>query len=239
MQRDKDTDVKARDGNQTLARGLRVMLAIADSGRGLSVQQVGDLLGVHRSIAYRIMQTLADFGLATRNRAGLYVPGARMATLAGAYLPALRDAAEPVMQQLANKLQSTVLLFVEQHREAQAVSIIEPTNASYHISFQPGMKTPLDRGASGYSLLAARPPTPDEPPAVTLARQTGYARSHGEVRPGAFAVSAWIPTDETPTRATLSIVTYTEEIADKAGVEIRRAADKIGRLLDRAYLEAG
>ena len=29
---------KGRDGNQTLARGLRVLLAIADSKQGLSVQ---------------------------------------------------------------------------------------------------------------------------------------------------------------------------------------------------------
>ena len=57
---------KARDGNQTLARGLRVLLAVADSKDGLTVQQVGEVLGVHRSIAYRLLQTLADFGLAAR-----------------------------------------------------------------------------------------------------------------------------------------------------------------------------
>lgn len=229
-----DGKVTVRDGNQTLARGLTVMLAIADSSRGLSVQQVVELLGVHRSIAYRVLQTLSDFGLALRNREGLYIPGPKLTVLAETYAPLLRDVAAPVMRQLADKLQSTVLLFVQQHREAQAVSIVEPTTVAHHIAFRPGMRTPLDRGASGYALLAAEPPAPNDPPAVVLAREAGYARSHSEVRSGAYAVSAWIPSGETDTRACLTIVTYAEEIADKAGPEIRRAADKVGLLLRRA-----
>jgi DNA-binding IclR family transcriptional regulator len=239
MSREDDaTEVKARDGNQTLARGLRAMLAISDNG-GMSVQQLGEMLGVHRSIAYRIVQTLADFGLATRNSEGLWVPGARMATFADAYLPALRDVAQPIMRQLADKLQSTVLLFIEQADAAQAVTIVEPTTASYHIAFRPGMRTPLDRGASGYALLASRPAFPDEPSAVTLAREDGFARSHGEVRSGAYAVAAWVTADEPHVRACLTVVTYTAEIAEKAGPDIRRAADNVGRQLSRAHRTTG
>jgi DNA-binding IclR family transcriptional regulator len=225
--------MRARDGNQTLARGLRAMLAIADTG-GMSVQQLSDLLGVHRSIAYRVMQTLADFGLAVRDSQGNYVPGARMATFADAYLPTLMDVAQPVMRQLAEKLGSTVLLFVEQNGTAQAISIIEPTNVTYHIAFKPGMTAPLDRGASGYALQASGPPAADEPPAVTLARQLGYARSHGEVRSGAYGVAAWITSDNPRLRACLHLVTYTKEIADAAGPDLRRAAEKVTRLLHRA-----
>lgn len=237
MDWDENAEVKARDGNQTLARGLRVMLAIADTG-GLSVQQVSDLLGVHRSIAYRVVQTLTDFGLATRNSENIYVPGARMASFADAYLPALRDAAQPVMRQLADKLRSTVLMFVEQNGAAQAVAIVEPTNANYHIAFKPGMRTPLDRGAAGYALLAGGPPLPDEPPAVTLAREVGYARSHGEVRSGAYAIAAWISSDDPRLRACLSVVTYTAEIAEEAGPDIRRAAIEVSLLLNSEHRAA-
>src|SRR5579871_6798299 len=115
-----------RDGNQTLARGLRVLLAIADSKRGLTVQQVAEMLGVHRSIAYRLLQTLVDFGLVARGSDGAYVPGARLATLAEAYLPTLRDVSAPVMRSLADRLQSTIALFVEQRDEAVAIAMVEP-----------------------------------------------------------------------------------------------------------------
>jgi DNA-binding IclR family transcriptional regulator len=222
---------KMRDGNQTLARGLRVLLAIADSKDGLTVQDIGELLGVHRSIAYRLLQTLADFGLATRNRQGLYIPGARLATLAEAYLPTLRDVAGPVMRSLADNLQSTVSLFVEQGAEAVAIALVEPTTASHHIAFKPGMRTPLTFGAAAYAILAFGPVTADEPDAVAAAREQGYARSYSEVESGAYAVAAWIPMGDSGTRACLNLITYSEEIADGAGPDMRRAADEVGRLL--------
>jgi DNA-binding IclR family transcriptional regulator len=222
---------KGRDGNQTLARGLRVLLAIADSGRGLTVQQVGELLGVHRSIAYRLLQTLADFGLAARGIDGVYTPGARLATLAEAYLPTLRDVARPVMRSLADRLQSTVSLFVDQGDEAVAIVLVEPTTASHHIAFRPGMRTPLTIGSAAYAILASGPATQGEPAAVAVARKRGYSRSHGEVEAGAYGVAAWIPMGETGTRACLNLITYREDIADGAGPDMRRAADEVGRLL--------
>jgi DNA-binding IclR family transcriptional regulator len=222
---------KGRDGNQTLARGLRVLLAIADSKQGLTVQQVGELLGVHRSIAYRLLQTLADFGLAARGRDGVYTPGARLATLAESYLPTLRDVARPVMRSLADRLQSTVSLFVEQDDEAVAIVLVEPTTASHHIAFRPGMRTPLTRGSAGYAILASRPAFRDEPSAVAVARKLGYARSHGEVEAGAFGVAAWIPMSETGTRACFNLITFREDVADEAGPDMRRAADQVGSLL--------
>jgi DNA-binding IclR family transcriptional regulator len=222
---------KGQDGNQTLARGLRVLLAIADSKHGLTVQQVTGLLGVHRSIAYRLLQTLADFGLAARSREGVYTPGARLATLAEAYLPTLRDVAHPVMRSLADRLQSTISLFVEQGNEAVAVAMVEPTTASHHIAFRPGMRTPLTRGAAGYAILASATAAAGEPAAVAVARKQGYARSHGEIEAGAYGVAAWIPMGETGTRACLNLITFRADVADSAGPDIRRAADKVGRLL--------
>jgi DNA-binding IclR family transcriptional regulator len=222
-----------RDGNQTLARGLCVLLAIADSKNGLTVQQVGELLGVHRSIAYRLLQTLVDFGLAARSSEGLYIPGARLATLAEAYLPTLRDVTGPVMRSLADQLQSTISLFVEEGNEAVAITMVEPTTALHHLSFRPGMRTPLTRGAAGYAILASGPPLAVEPEAVAVARERGYARSHAEIEEGQYAVAAWIPTNGTATRACLNLITYRKDTADAAGPSMRRAADKVGRLLHR------
>src|SRR5690606_31006282 len=138
-------------------RGLRVFLAIVDSEHGLTVQQVGELLGVHRSIAYRLLRTLGDFGLVTRRRDGAYIPGPRLATLADSYLPALREVAAPVMRNVADRLQSTIGLFVEQGDEALAVAMVEPTTATHHIAFRPGMRTPMDRGSAAYAMLAGSP----------------------------------------------------------------------------------
>jgi DNA-binding IclR family transcriptional regulator len=222
---------KVRDGNQTLARGLRVLLAIADSKQGMTVQQVAELLGVHRSIAYRVLQTLVDFDLAARGSDGAYLPGARLATLAESYLPALRDVTAPVMRSLADELQSTIMLFAAQGEDAVAIAMAEPTTAPHHLAFRPGMRTPLTRGAAGYAILAAAVATPGEPEQVAQARAQGYARSHAEVEAGQYAVAAWIPLTGTATRACLNLITYRADIAEVAGPRMRRAADKVGRLL--------
>jgi DNA-binding IclR family transcriptional regulator len=222
---------KSREGNQTLARGLRVLLAVADSRQGLTVQQVAELLGVHRSIAYRLLMTLADFGFVARSSEGAYIPGARLATLAEAYLPTLRDAADPVMRSLADQLQSTIALFVEEGGEAVAVAMVYPTNARHHLAFRPGMRTPLTLGAAGYAILASGPPLAGEPEAVPGARDRGYARSHAEIEEGQYAVAAWIPMKATATRACLNLITYRKDTADAAGPIMRSAADELGRLL--------
>lgn len=219
---------KARDGNQTLARGLRVFLAIVDADHGMTVQQVGELLGVHRSIAYRLLQTLGDYGLVARSRDGVYLPGPRLATLAGAYLPALRDVAAPIMQVLADRLESTISIFVEQGTDAVMVAMVEPTTTTHHIAFRPGMRTPLDRGAAAYAIRAGSAPVADEPERVTHARDTGYAFSHGEVLPEAYGVAAWIPLAEGVPRACLNLITYRGDIAEAAGPDMRAAADEVG-----------
>ncbi|MET0901279.1 MAG: helix-turn-helix domain-containing protein, partial [Mycobacterium sp.] len=48
-------------GSQTLARGLAALQAVAGSPGGLTVQQVADKVGVHRTIAYRLLGTLAQY----------------------------------------------------------------------------------------------------------------------------------------------------------------------------------
>ena len=39
----------------------------------------------------------------------------------------------------------------------------------------------------------------------------------------------------TPTRACLNLITYRHDVADGAGPEMRRAADKVAELLARGY----
>ncbi|MGV0688449.1 helix-turn-helix domain-containing protein, partial [Mycolicibacterium thermoresistibile] len=47
-------------GSQTLARGLSALAAIAAAPTGLTVQQVADHVGAHRTIAYRLLATLSQ-----------------------------------------------------------------------------------------------------------------------------------------------------------------------------------
>ncbi len=58
-----ETQTATVPGSQTLARGLNALQLVADAPSGLTVQQVADGVGVHRTIAYRLLATLAQFRL--------------------------------------------------------------------------------------------------------------------------------------------------------------------------------
>lgn len=65
----------AAPGSQTLARGLSALQAIADAPGGLTVQQVADHLGAHRTIAYRLLATLSQFRYVAKGRRPLPARG--------------------------------------------------------------------------------------------------------------------------------------------------------------------
>jgi len=216
-------------GTQTLARGLSALLAVVESPRGLTVQDIARALDVHRSIAYRMVQTLADFGFVHAGGDGVYRAGARLAALSHAYLPGLRAAAVPVMRELADHTRASVALFVVEGVSAVAVEMVVPNTISHHIAFRQGERTHLDRGAAAYALRAARPPTDDEPDAVRTAREDGYAYSHGEVEAGAHAVAAPIPGAYPP--ACLVLITSHQDRALGAIPGVVKAAAALGSTL--------
>lgn len=216
-------------GSQTLARGLRALLAVVESPDGITVQKLAGDLGVHRSIAYRLLQTLVGFGFVSHGDDGTYRAGPRLATLGDAYLPTLRRLALPVMRRVADQLGCTVSLFVADGGEAVSIELVEPTTASHHIAFKAGMRTPITRGAAGYALLAAGPAVPGEPGPVTRARERGYAVSEGEIEFGAYGVAAAIPNSHP--RACLNLITHREDQAKAAEAHITEAARQVGAAL--------
>ena len=63
-------------GSQTLARGLAALQLVASSRTGLTAQQVADDIGVHRTIAYRLLTTLAQYRMVAKGEDGRYRPAA-------------------------------------------------------------------------------------------------------------------------------------------------------------------
>ena len=56
----RETPPTTAPGSQTLARGLNALQLVADAPAGLTVQQVAEGIGVHRTIAYRLLATLGE-----------------------------------------------------------------------------------------------------------------------------------------------------------------------------------
>ncbi len=182
-------------GSQTLARGLTALQLVADAPAGLTVQQVADGIGVHRTIAYRLLATLAQFRFVAKGEDGRYRPAAGLAQLGASFDRNVRQLSVPILRALADDLGTTVSLLVAEGDQQVAIAVIVPTQVPYQLAFHEGSRYPLDRGAAGIALLASLPPRPDERDLVASAREQGWVITHGEIEPNTYGLAVPVHRD--------------------------------------------
>jgi len=217
--------------SQTLSRGIRALEALARAEGALSIDELALELGVHRSIAYRMVRTLEYHRLITRDQAGRCLPGAGLAVLAHSVSRDVQDVALPELAAVADGLGMTALVAVEDHDECVTLSTVEPRRASAAVAQRPGSRHSLESGAPGIALLTRYDETDRDPEvraAIAQARERGYATSHDEVITGVSSVAVPVPS-RGPTHAALGVVYVSsgrsvEEIAD----QLRSAAQAVG-----------
>ena len=218
-------------GSQTLDRGIRALVMVAAAPGGMTIQEVADRLAVHRTIAHRLLGTLADHHLISRGPDNRFRAGGGLIGLASGLQSTLRDTAVPIMRELAEELESTVVLLVREGEEVVGIAVAAPVNATYHLAFRTGSRHPLGRGSAGICLLSALPARPGERPEVTRARTQGFAVSKGEVEPGAHGLAVLIHQSGDDPSACLNLITYRDDIMASAAPVMLEGAARISALL--------
>jgi DNA-binding IclR family transcriptional regulator len=175
--------------SQTLSRGLTALEFIALADDAPHIEQVAEHLDVHRSIAYRIVRTLEEHHLVQRDTAGCCRPGVRLAALGRFARPTLQTAAVTELARLADELAMTCFLVVRDGDEALTIESLEPTNSQFHLTYKPGIRHAIDRGAPGIAILAGGPPIVGERAEIVDARASGHAMTTGEVIPGLASIA--------------------------------------------------
>lgn len=182
--------------SQTLSRGLTALEYVALAEQPPSIDDVAAHLDVHRSIAYRIVRTLEEHHLVQRDAAGACVAGVRLAALGRYARPTLQSIAVPVLAATADELMMTCFLVVSDGGEALTLESLEPTTSQFHLTYRPGIRHALDRGAPGLAILAGRPFDATERSDVTETRERGWAHTTGEVIEGLAAVAVPVPGED-------------------------------------------
>ena len=113
--------------SQTLDRGCRVLLALAEEPDGLTVTELAGRLAVNRTVTYRLISTLEQHALIRRDARGRLFIGLGIVHLAAAVQPALRDLAMPVLRRLAEETGCTAYLAVADGEEVLALAVAEPS----------------------------------------------------------------------------------------------------------------
>ena len=176
---------RAAAPSQTLSRGVRMLELVVSAEEAPTIAEVAQQLGVHRSIAYRILVTLESHGLLTRDSAGRLIGAPGLAVLARGVQQDLQSASLPELTALANELQMSAFVAVWGQEECITLVTVEPSHG-HAVTQRPGTHHPLDRGAPGLAMQAGM--DPDE-----LAELTGGVRLRAEVeqtRERGFAVSS-------------------------------------------------
>ena len=220
------SDSTSRGGAQTLARGVTALKLVAAATGGMSVVELSEQLGVHRTIASRLLSTLADEGLVAKGTDGRYRGAAGLLTLTSAAYATIRAASGPILQRLADELSATVSLMVPEGNQVHALIVATPRDARYKIVFAEGNTHPIDRAAAGYALLSLREPTADDLPKVIETRKNGIARSFAEVEPNAHGVAVPL-VFKGGVQAAVNIITYNPDVAESAAGPMLRAAQEL------------
>jgi len=184
-------ETAAAPQSQTLSRGIRVLEILADAREPLSIDELASRLGVHRSVAYRLLRTLEHHRLTVRDARGRIVLGARLAALAAGVAHDLQAEALPELTSAANELGMTCFLAVLDADEIVTLTSIEPRHAIASVAQRPGTRHAIGIGAPGKVILAGLPNV-DWPGDADASRRAeldeavarGYATSHDEVIAG-------------------------------------------------------
>lgn len=195
-------------------QAIRIMLCLADSGNiPKSLTDICAEVGIHRSKAFSILNTLNIYGFVKKNpNRGGYVPGPGLLTITGKLLDTLNlpRIAEPVLYDLAKKAKATVALgviaddktyVVAQYMGAPGIGVSSPI----------GYVTPITYGAHGKAIISflpekereeilknkdlyfyGKPERFDESKLrkeIAECRRSGFALELGDIHPGMNAIA--------------------------------------------------
>lgn len=221
----REDNAKAPVGAQTLTRGLRALRLVAQSPTGVTIADLAAQLGVHRSIAYRILGALSEERLIARGPDGRFRGSVGLIHLADGGLTALRMAVQPGLMSLSDEVGTTVSFFVREGDDAVALAVFESVRQGFRMGFQVGERHQLDRGAAGLAIRALELPNDEDSDRILQARAQGYARTHGEVEPNLYGLAVPLIAGGLP--CCINIVSNRPDVLDAA---IEPALTVAGRL---------
>lgn len=225
------TGTNRAPGSQTLARGLAALQLVAGSPSGLTAQQVADDIGVHRTIAYRLLTTLAQYRFVAKGEDGRYRSASALAVLGASFDNNVRALSLPTLRALADELGTSVSLLVAEGDQQVAIAVIVPTNVFYQLSFHEGSRYPLDRGAAGIALLSSMPPRPGERDLVPRTRKQGWVITHGEVEPNTYGLAVPVRRRPPSPPTCINLISHREDVVMRGREAVIKAANELSEIL--------
>lgn len=141
-----------------LEKGLRLLEQLAESAEGMTAVELAERIGVHKTSAYRYINSLLDMGYIQSNGDGSYHLGNKILELGSQLLRRmpLRETAHPFLVQLSADTQKTVHLCVLDGHDVVYIDKVE-SQKSLPILSRIGSRAPAYCTGVGKALLSELP----------------------------------------------------------------------------------
>ncbi|MFC1838307.1 IclR family transcriptional regulator [Thermodesulfobacteriota bacterium] len=238
-------------------QAIRVLLCLAGSKSShMSLTEICEQVGIHKSKAFGILHTLQRFGLVqSRGRKKGYSLGTGLITLSRKVLDGINVIAfaDPMLRDLSDKVKGTAALGIIDGDTVVVVSRYESIK-NVGVTIRVGNHVPISYGAHGKAIAAFMPegdldallqkeklhfhgkPENFDKDRLMMeleqCRKTGYATDIGEITPGLNAASApVIDINGKPIGYLLVIGLFTPEATRKHGTLVAEAGRDLSRQL--------
>lgn len=232
-----------RDRNSTADRALDILMMYTDEQPVISAAAVAAGLGVARSTAYRYLQSLVTNGFLEEAPRGGFRLGLRILEIARVARRGygLSEIALPIMTELSQRFEETVLLTRRVGNLVVCVDRAEAGSRVVRISYERGSALPLNAGASALALLAwcrpdevrallesaplerFTPATLTDPDALLARldriREDGYSVTRGELNADVLGIAAPVRSEDGRVIAAVSLAA----LASRTGTDVERA----------------
>lgn len=197
----------AQTGVGVLDKSVAILEAVAGGSRTLS--ELVEATGLSRPTAHRLARSLEAHGLLSREGPGQWRLGLRLTALGSAAARSVREAARPVLADLADRTGESAQLYVRRGDARVCIEVAE-SRRELRTIVPLGAALPLTAGSAGKVFLAwadeddrerlihraekLTPATPTDPGRIraelAAVRRRGWAESVAEREPGVASVSA-------------------------------------------------
>ena len=241
----------AKEASQTLARGLRLLQAIADGGEGLPVRELARAAALPRSIVQRLLHTLESEGFLERHPSQVgYRLSIKLWGLGCAAVRRLtvREVARPYLEALSARTSEMTKLGVLDGADVIYIDRVEcPLAVRAYVPI--GGRAPANSVATGKAILAFSPQEKMRGGArgrdgvrnkslqaeFEQIRRRGYAVNRGEWEQGVGAIAAPVFDAQSDVVASIGIILPSHRLtaakATQMGTWTAAAATEISRRL--------
>jgi len=156
--KEKEDNLSQGSSSEVFGRGLEILELIAESHHGVTIEQLAEGRGMHRSSVYRYISPLLERFYIVKSPEGRYQLGAKCLELTSLLLGRLdvRNVAHPLLIQLSEKTNATIHLALLEGTDVVYLDKVE-TQRSLPLVSRIGGRQPAYCTGVGKALLAYTP----------------------------------------------------------------------------------